>query len=417
MLFRPEVIRNHRSARLGGIAISQPLGAWLLTLAAAGMAAAIVAFLLLGSYTHRASVAGQLVPLQGVVTLPAPVTGIVERLDAAEGDAASAEQALAIIQAPRAMPESGNGGAALEQQIRQQKASLQAAQDAQQLRQQASGLNEQLHAARRELLQIEAEAATRQRQTRLAREKLARYQSLEKAGAASAVSVQEQQSAVFEHEAQTQTLLRQAASTRRLLAQLEQALRELPSQRAAARANHARDMAQLEQSEVQVRMDNRLAVTAPVAGVIAAQLVRQGQAVQAGQPLLSLLPGQGTLQAHLLAPSRSVGFIEPGDKVMLRYQAYPYQKFGHHTGRVASISRSALTRSELQALSSVYQGDEPVYRITVDLPRQYITAYGRHENLKPGMLLDADIMGEKRRLIEWLVEPLYSVAGKVGNAE
>lgn len=359
MLFRPEVIRNHRSARLSGIAISQPLGAWLLTLAAAGMAAAIVAFLLLGSYTRRASVAGQLVPLQGVVTLPAPVTGIVERLDAAEGDAASAGQALAIIQAPRAMPESGNGGAALEQQIRQQKASLQAAQDAQQqqqqLRQQASGLNEQLQAARRELLQIEAEAATRQRQTRLAREKLARYQSLEKAGAASAVSVQEQQSAVFEHEAQTQTLLRQAASTRRLLAQLEQALRELPSQRAAARANHARDMAQLEQSEVQVRMDNRLAVTAPVAGVIAAQLVRQGQAVQAGQPLLSLLPGQGTLQAHLLAPSRAVGFIEPGDKVMLRYQAYPYQKFGHHTGRVASISRSALTRSELQALSSVYQ--------------------------------------------------------------
>lgn len=199
MLFRPEVIRNHRSARLGGIAISQPLGAWLLTLAATGMAAVIVAFLLLGSYTRRASVAGQLVPLQGVVTLPAPVTGIVERLDAAEGDAASAEQTLAIIQAPRAMPESGNGGAALEQQIRQQKASLQA--------------------ARRELLQIEAEAATRQRQTRLAREKLARYQSLEKAGAASVVSVQEQQSAVFEHEAQTQTLLRQAASTRRLLAQ------------------------------------------------------------------------------------------------------------------------------------------------------------------------------------------------------
>lgn len=31
------------------------------------------------------------------------------------------------------------------------------------------------------------------------------------------------------------------------------------------------------------------------------------------------------------------------------------------------------------------------------------------------MLLDADIMGEKRRLIEWLVEPLYSVAGKVGE--
>lgn len=103
MLFRPKVIRNHRSARLGGIAISQPLGVWLLTLAAAGMAVAIVAFLLLGS--SRAAPAwrarGQLVPLQGVVMLPAPVTGIVERLDAAEGDAASAGQALASSR-PRA---------------------------------------------------------------------------------------------------------------------------------------------------------------------------------------------------------------------------------------------------------------------------------------------------------------------------
>ena len=46
---------------------------------------------------------------------------------------------------------------------------------------------------------------------------------------------------------------------------------------------------------------------------------------------------------------------------------------------------------------------------------QAVTAYGNEEPLKPGMLLDADILGEKRRLIEWVFEPLYSLKGRVGD--
>ena len=77
-------------------------------------------------------------------------------------------------------------------------------------------------------------------------------------------------------------------------------------------------------------------------GLVANRLVEPGQAVQAGQPLVSLLPEGSVLQAQLLVPSRAIGFIEEGDRVLLRYQAYPYQKFGHHVGRVVRISRSAL---------------------------------------------------------------------------
>jgi len=57
---------------------------------------------------------------------------------------------------------------------------------------------------------------------------------------------------------------------------------------------------------------------------------------------MALLPKGSQLQAQLLAPSRAVGFIEPGDKVLLRYQAFPYQKFGHHAGKVVRVSRSAI---------------------------------------------------------------------------
>lgn len=44
---------------------------------------------------------------------------------------------------------------------------------------------------------------------------------------------------------------------------------------------------------------------------------------------------------------------------------------------------------------------------------QAVTAYGHDEPLKPGMLLDADVLGEKRSLIEWVLEPIYSIRGTV----
>jgi membrane fusion protein len=127
------------------------------------------------------------------------------------------------------------------------------------------------------------------------------------------------------------------------------------------------------------------------------------------------LPDDGRLEAELLVPSRAIGFIEPGDRVLLRYQAFPYQKFGHQEGHVAAISRSALNPGELGALIGNGQQGEPFYRVTVSLARQAITAYGKPEALKPGMLVDADVLGERRRLAEWAFEPLYSLRGKISD--
>jgi hypothetical protein len=105
------------------------------------------------------------------------------------------------------------------------------------------------------------------------------------------------------------------------------------------------------------------------------------------------------LQAQLLIPGRAIGFIEPGDRILLRYQAFPYQKFGHQAGRVASISRNAI------APTGGIRGAERVYRVRVDLEHQSIMAGGKPRPLRPGMLLDADLLGERRRLYEWILKP------------
>ena len=121
-------------------------------------------------------------------------------------------------------------------------------------------------------------------------------------------------------------------------------------------------------------------------------------------------------EARMFCPSRAVGFLQPGQRVLLRYQAYPYQKFGHYDGVLENISRSAINPSalpsQLTGLTSLFGSSEPVYSITVSLKSQTITAYGAPVALQAGMLLEADVVIERRRLVEWVLDPLYTLTGK-----
>lgn len=82
----------------------------------------------------------------------------------------------------------------------------------------------------------------------------------------------------------------------------------------------------------------------------------------------------GRLEAELLESDWTIGFVVPEDRILLRYQAYPCQRFGHKESRVAQISRSALSSGELGALIENAQQDEPFYRVRVSVVQQAATA-------------------------------------------
>ena len=412
------MLNAKRGSWLGAISLAQPLRLWTMTGFAAAAALTIALFLFFGSYSRRSQVVGQLVPTQGLATVLAPATGVLSQLNTTEGGQVERGQTLAVVSVPRATVGEGDTATAMETRLDRRIQGLRDSRAAQEqlLNAQDEGLSAQLAATRRELAQLEAEIATRQGQVRIAEETLQRMRRLQGEKYVSELQVKQQEAAHLDDIGEMQALQRQATSARRGIAQLEQAIHELPGQRLASHAGFERDLATLEQEQVETRARGALAINAPVGGLVATQLAKPGQAVQAGQPLLTVLPADARLEAELLVPSRAIGFIEPGDKVLLRYQAYPYQKFGHQQGRVARVSRSALNQSELQTLLGSAAGNEPLYRVTVSLARQAITAYGKSESLKPGMALEADVLGERRRLIEWIFEPLYSIRGNLtGN--
>ena len=181
---------------------------------------------------------------------------------------------------------------------------------------------------------------------------------------------------------------------------------------------------------------------------VTALSVRPGQAVQAGQTIATLVPiavaaaaaaavgaaapsglvgtaNQAiTVEAHLFAPSRTAGFLKPGQTVYLRYAAYPYQKFGLHTGHITAVSDTPFAANELppnlaSQLMAQNQGSEALYRINVQLDDQAIRTYGQAIVLKPGLTLEADVLQERRKVWEWALEPLLAARAnaKVLNSD
>ncbi|GAB3105212.1 HlyD family secretion protein [Lysobacter terrae] len=415
-LFRREVAQARSGSHLGGISLAQPLRLWAFASLAVVAAALILGFLILGEYSRRSRVVGQLVPNLGLSTVVAPTSGVVSRLFSDEGDRVQAGGALARIDVPRATAGGQDSLVVMRAGMHAREASTQRLGESQlaQVDARIGGTSRQLAIARQELRQVEQAVATRTEQIRLAEGTAERYRRIAGTQYVSQVQLDQQEQARLEQVSQREALERQATELRRGIAQMEQELHELPAQRQAQEASLQRDRALLEQERVQQETNGELLVKAPVGGIVASRLVEPGQAVQAGQPLLTVLPQGSELQAQLLVPSRAVGFIEPGDAVLLRYQAYPYQKFGHYRGRVIAVSRSAVS-PETGPSTGGGQGADSYYRVRVALDAQSVTAYGKPEPLRPGMALEADILGDRRKLYEWLLEPLYALHGRVGS--
>jgi len=412
-LFRQEVIDAKRGEWLGSIIVAAPLSRWLLTALALTLAATILLFLFFGHYTRRETVAGQLVPSAGLLNLAAPSAGTITRLHVRDGQAVKAGDVLLELSSEQDSAALGDTHVLVGQQLDIQRSRLQAdlLNQKKLSKQQADALQGKIVLLRSQLTQIAGQLAIQQQQVTSNQQMLEKIRPLAAKGFVSAVQIQQQEAAVLDAQAQYKTLVRQQLDTRQQLDATEQQLAQLPLDDAGKRNDTERQLASLTQSMAQNEMQRAVVLRAPRDGVVSAVLLKEGQMVGAGQPLLSILPAGSVLQAQLLVPSRAIGFIEPGSRVVLRYQAFPYQKFGQQYGEVTEISRSALSPPDVAALMGQQsQQSQPLYRIRVKLDSQHVLVYGKPESVKPGMALEADILMERRRLIEWVFEPLYGMA-------
>ena len=412
-LFRRESEQARSTRWLGKVVLIRPVSFAFMTAWALAFAVSLAAFFVFGEYTRKARVTGVLAPREGVARILAPQSGVVEAVHAKEGGRVRKDEPMIVLGDGRTARDRGELGAAVILRLEERRRAL--------LEQRAfaiaaAGAEQASYAQRRsglanEIAQLESEIATQRARFGLASRGVDRANRLEDIGFLSQAALDRERDTALDQESRLEQLQRARSSLLRDSAALEFDAAGASARGRAQVAAIEMQRASLDQERIERESQFHAAIVAPAAGTVATVLVEPGQMVVAGTPLVAIVPSNATLEALLYAPSRSIGFVHEGEEVLLRYLAYPHQKFGMHRATIVAVSRNPMLPGEL-GFTPVDGTREPVYRIKAALDSQAINAYDRLEQLQPGMQFEADILLDRRRLIEWIFEPLLGLAGR-----
>ena len=189
-----------------------------------------------------------------------------------------------------------------------------------------------------------------------------------------------------------------------------------------AEAERTRD--RLEQELIKAQSKNeRTRLRAPIDGVVQQLAVTTvGQVVSSGQPLLTIVPLDAAIEVEALILNRDIGFVEAGQTVTVKVDAFPFTRYGIVKGTVINISRDGVdekTAANLSDAAGVTRLQPPpagpataqslVFPARVAINQQAILVDGKEVKLLPGMAVTVEINTGRRRAIDFVLAPLREV--------
>ena len=380
-----------------GEALAFAAPSWI-RIALLGFAAIIVfaGFSLFANFDRVAEIRGVVAPVAGMTRLVAPQSGIVSGLFVRQGAAVAQGAPLLRISSGNVHPTGAAAPEELVETYRRQQRLSDEAREAEAQRRRAELRRAQEDAA--EVLEtrrvLERRIALQRERIASNERRLANLASLRAKGHVSEVQYQEQEEAVLSLRQELAVLEQRAIEARHALAAARTRQSELAADARRAALERAGTRLALERGEAGAQRHAEVTLTSPIAGTVSALRAAPRMAVLADEPLVVIIPHDAAMEAHLFVPPRSAGFLRPGQPVVLRYDAFPYQRYG--VGRGTVIEVASATATEPMA------GGEPAYRVRVRLDAES----GQRFALRPDMTLTASVTLERRSLAEWLFAPL-----------
>jgi membrane fusion protein len=417
-LFRQEAIENLTVRQYGTVILTRPVSHVILTGVFITLALMLIAFFAFFETTRKATIQGMLIPTGGVTKVFSGQIGVIKEIHIKEGQLVQEGGILFVVSSERSTSDQRSTEVLISELLAERRDSfrtelLQAKEQATHRR---AALQQRAQDLQTEIKRLDSQALIQLQRIAMSQQTVARFAQLKATNYISAAQLQEREAELLDQKQRLLEIERIRSATRRDLASTLAEDQDIKVQ--ALRDENAlrRNASTLEQdlTENEARRENP--VRARQNGTITAITVNLGQTVGTATPLASILPEGDRLQAEMYVPSSAIGFIKPGMTALLRYRAFPYQKFGQHPARVREVANTSVRPEELPTSAALLPGatqSEPVYRIRLELDRQTVQAYGTAMPLRSGMLVDASIMLERRKLYEWVLEPLFSISGRM----
>ena len=148
---------------------------------------------------------------------------------------------------------------------------------------------------------------------------------------------------------------------------------------------------------------NQLVIITSPADAVVLEIAKlsTGSVARAAEPMFTLVPIGGDLEAEVKIDSADIGYVKVGDSAHVKLDAYPFQRHGALNGVLSTISEDAFRRE-----ADPSSGMEAFYTSRVKLSEARLRKMPEQARLLPGMTLSAEIVVGKRSVISYLIWPL-----------
>lgn len=400
-IFRSEACRDDRNTFLGVIAVSPPRVGWN----ALGVAIAFIAGLIIVAsvmtYTHRETVVGTLVPTRAAIEVLSDSRGLVKHLAVSEGTSVVAGDLIAEISTD-VLTEHGASRASILSAIATKRRTLvsDAETEAKLTSAGQSSLRTQITDIKTKIDNLEDQISLQEQRAKSAQALYERWVSVGETGVISTQQLLQQKDTALQSAGDVKRLQGQRIDAMADLEKLKTALDNLQDSASLKTSERQRLEAQFATEEAEADAARAIIIRAPVSGVVSGVMKQEGEAVAIGMILATILPVDARYRAQLWLPNNSAGLVHAGQGVRIRYDSFPYQRFGIYTGRVAEVTQAAIPLAAQPQVGS--EETRPSYRVLVDLNQQQIAGVDTAQSLRSGMSLTADILLEQRPLYDWL---------------
>ena len=414
-LFRKEAIEAKSNKMLGDVYLISPVSFDVITYLLGFLVFIILIFVLSASYSRVENVQGYLVPKAGLVKIRAQQFGTLRSLNVKEGQLVAEGEILATVEAAQL---DKNGLSTKDKTLKI------IAQERQNLLNQMTLLKGQLTSelarisndeaiAEFNISSLKTQLALQKTLTESAQKSFKDIQSLLKKGfISSAEAQQRQQNSLVQ---QTRMKLKEQE-----LNDAQFKLNQLTVQRQQQEERNSIQISQLK-SEL-LRLNSRetdlidkgsYAIRSPKKAKVGSIFVDSvGDTIVNQQAMLTLLPIDQTgssLLAEMYVPSRAIGFVKLGQEVKILYDAFPSERFGAFSAKVVKLTKTIISPDDN---SSPIKVNYPFYRVVAELEKSVLKIDGNSIALQPGMTFQANIIQEKRSIIEWILEPFMRLRGR-----
>ena len=147
---------------------------------------------------------------------------------------------------------------------------------------------------------------------------------------------------------------------------------------------------------------DRAVLRAPVRGIVN-RLHRRtlGGAVRPGEDVVEIVPLDDRLLVEAYLLPQDIAFLQVGQPVRVKLTAYDFTRYGALDGRILKIGASTVRRDE--------RDEAEVFVVTIETSGAMLDANGAQVRILPGMTAEVDILAGKRRVIDYLLQPLERV--------